>query len=614
MKLPGILKKKWIYVLALIIIGGVWWYLDSAARKNAVTYETAPVEKRALVQTVEVTGEIKPAARIELSFKNGGTIRQIKVKVGDKVKESGVLAELKDDDVTFAARLAKAALNIAWANLNAKLAGETLQSIKMAEAQVEQSRASYGKTVADLTSVKLTTADSVKVAELAVQTAKSNLDNQDSIVSQNTQNAYDSARSTLFAALGPLQTGLSDGDQFSGVDNTAVNQMYSTSLGVLDSGSLAKSKASYQIAKQAKLSAEQSVKALTTASSKTDIQNAGNLVLSAIEKLQTFLTDIQRVLVSSIPSTYLTSADLTAKKTVIDTDRTTISTQNSSVLTALQSIKNTELTKITTIDQLQDAYVTAQTNLETAKTNALVQVKSAETAVTVQKAALDSSLAALDLKKAPPRAIDVESLRAAVEQAQVNYDKAFNDLNNIRIIAPVDGTVSEVLPDIGELIQPNITAIKLVGTSAYDIEALVPETDIAKVEVGQKSEITLDAYGDDLKFKGTVIAEDPDQTKVQDAIYYKIRVQIDPAGHDIKPGMTANVTITTGERENTLVVPLRAIRTTNGQKTVRILKDGKPEVREINVGLRGDEGRIEILKSLQEGEQVVVSESSPDSK
>lgn len=611
MKFPAFLKKKRTYIILAVIALLVVWYAWSRSKSGQVTYETSPVVTQDLVQTVEITGDIKPAARIDLAFKESGTISSIKVKVGDKVKTGDVLAELKDDDVVFAARSAKASLAVAAANLNARLAGETAQSIRVAETQVEQAQAAVDKAASDLSSSKLTTADAMKVAQLNVQTAKNSLDNQDALVSQAVQNAYDTARNSLVSALGPLQSGLSDGDKITGVDDTAANATYLNVLGFLDSGALDTAKNAYRIAKVSTASANTAVNALSSASTQDQILAAAALLQTAITDMQTYLSDVQHLLSSSITSASLTTTDLAAKKQTIDADRTTVSAQNATVLTAVQTIKNTELTKTQTVEQLQDAYTSAQTALDTATTNATTQVKSTESALAIQQAALDAAKATLDLKQSPPRAVDVASLRAAVEQAQVASDKAQNDLKNIQITAPVDGTISEVIPSVGELIQTGVTAVRMVGTEQFDIEALVPETDIAKVVVGQTASTTLDAYGDDVPFSGIVTAEDPDQTAVQDAIYYKIRVQIDPAGHDIKPGMTANVTILTGERKGVLVMPLRAIRTaTDGTKTVRTLENGQPVTKNVTIGLHGDEGLVEVTDGLKEGEQVIVGETT----
>ncbi len=613
MTFPKFLKRKSTYIILIIIliVGGL--VLRSRAKSGQPTYETQAVTRLDLKQTVEVTGDIKPADRIGLSFKNSGTIHSIKVQTGDKVKAGDILADLQADDVTFAARNAAAAYSIAEANLNARLAGETSQSIKVSEASVEQAQAAYDKAASDLDSIKQTTANSVNVSQLAVQTAQNDLNNQDAIVTQNIQNAYASTRTAFNAALGPLQSGLTDGDQITAVDNTSANALYLNQLGFLDSSTMPRAKNSYLIAKTSKIAAEQAVRALTPSSSKEDIQAAGDKLVQALRDMQTYLTDVQKVLSATLTSATFSATDLNSKNASINADLASISTQNTTVLTATQSLTNTELTRTQTIAKLQDAYTTAQTNLKTAQTNATTQVNDAQSVLAVQKAALDSAKASLDLKKAPPRNVDVQNLRAAVEQAQVNLDKANNDLKNIQIIAPVDGTIGNVIPSVGELAQPGIAAINLVGTNQYDIEALVPEADIAKVMVGQTATITLDAFGDDQPFTGAVTAEDPDLTKVQDAVYYKVRVQIDPGGKDIKPGMTANVTIKTGEAKNALVIPLRAVRTrsSDNAKTIRVMVNNQPQEKVIEIGLHGDEGQIEVTSGLSENETVIVSETVP---
>jgi HlyD family secretion protein len=104
------------------------------------------------------------------------------------------------------------------------------------------------------------------------------------------------------------------------------------------------------------------------------------------------------------------------------------------------------------------------------------------------------------------------------------------------------------------------------------------------------------------------VAENADQTVVQEAIYYKIYVDIDPRDLDLKSGMTANLTILTGERKDVLVVPSRSLRLTDSQVSVRVLEGREAHVRDIQIGLRGDEGRVEVVSGLTEGESVVTGE------
>lgn len=582
------------------------WQRQTAS--NATTYETADVAKGKLAQTVEVTGEIKPAERIDLSFKTSGTLSRVFVKIGDQVKTGQVLADLEDADLNYAYDRARASLAVAQANLNAKLAGESKETIQMAQAGVDQAQAAYDKALSDLNNTKIQVQNDLQTASVALDTAKNNLANAIPVSDQGLTNTIESARVALNTAMGPLSSALNDGDAVVGVDDTASNMMYRQYLGAYSLSALDRAKLSYAPAKAAKLEAEQEIKKLTSASSRADITQAANKVQDAIEKVQIYLLDVKNILANTLVSVYFTATDLATKKALIDADYTSVSTQKTAIVTAGQALDVSVLSNVSDKTKLEDAMKAAQVAYDTAKTNIDMKIAAAESTAAIQKAALESAQASLDLKKAGPRAVDVAALRALLQDAQVAKNKAENDLNNARIIAPVDGTISDVVSDKGEQVTANTAQVRMVGTSQYDIEAKVPEADIAKIEVGQVSSITLDAYGDDVKFQGLVTAENPDQTKVQDAIYYNIRVTIDPAGRDIKPGMTANVTVTTGVVEDTLYIPLRAVKTVDTKKTVRILVNGQPQSREVVLGLRGDEGKVQVISGLNVGEKVILSE------
>ena len=583
-------RKLVIGVIVILVVGYIWY---ARTRPPAITYETSAVEQRTLAQTVEVTGEMKPADRISLSFQASGRLAKINVKTGDVVAPGKILAELTSTDQQFAVRNAGSALNIAQANLSSRLAGETAQSIRVAETAVEQAQANYDKAVADLLSTKSSTS-------LAVSTAENNLANQDAIVNKVVQDSLDSARTKLLTSLEPMSSSLTDGDAIIGQDAS----VYLGVLGFLDSGSVAKAKSSYGTAKNEYDTAYRLVHALSRTSTQTEVLTAANQAHTAIGAVQLYVADVQHVLAMSLTSTSLTATDLATKKGTMDGDYSSISTQFTTVLSALQLVQNSQLDKTKTIQALNDALVSAKTTAE-------INVRASETMISIQKASLDASKAALDLKKSPPRAVDVASLRAGVEQASIAYQKAQSDLKDYELIATATGTISDIAPSIGEQISMNAPVMSMVSEGRFDVEAKVPESDISKITVGQTAKITLDAYGDETTFVGTVSEKDPAETKVQDAVYYKIHVMIDPAGKDVKPGMTANVTVQTGSVDQAIVIPVRAIRTAvDGTKTVRVLINAKPQDRTVMIGLRGDEGRVQVLSGVAVGESVIVGETA----
>ncbi len=592
------LKSKWFWIVLVIVVAGGGWFFFGRQSNAGPFYETRKVEKGDVVQTVEVTGEIKPDARLNLSFKSTAALDKIYKKVGDKVKRGDVIASLESRDLGFAADRARAALALAQANLDARLAGETKESIAIAEANVNQAQA-------DLDATRQNVQNELRIAELALQKAQSDYDTNGASSNQSVAAAYANLRSSVQGSLGPARSGLTDGDAIIGVDNTSANDLYEGVLGIYSRDALEHAKQTYASAKAAMALAEPAAAKLTLASSNDDVLNASLLAQDANRKVQAYLDDVQKVLAGTLTNSSLTDAQLDAKKGAIDGDRAAVSSNLASLTNYLETARSISISNTGSKETLQIALDTAKANFQIAQSNVITKVKSAETNLAIQQ----STLA---LRQAPPRSVDVAGLRAQLLDAQTAFNQATERLADVQIIAPVDGVIADIVPNIGEQVTANVTAVSMVSTEGYSIEALVPEADIAKVQAGQQVQITLDAFGEDVKFNGSVISENPDQTKVSDAIYYKTYVTVDPAGHDVKPGMTANLTIKTGSREGVLVIPTRAIRENNGQRYVRAKNGSDIKDTNVELGLRGDEGRTEVVSGLSEGQTIIVSEVSAD--
>jgi macrolide-specific efflux system membrane fusion protein len=591
------LKNKWFWIISIIVLGGAWFAFGRGGNEGPF-YETRKVEKGNVVQTVEVTGEIKPDARLNLAFSSTAPFESISKKVGSIVKRGDVIAQLESRDLRFASERARAALALAQANLDARLAGETKETIAIAQAQADQA-------AVDLDATRQNVQNELRIAELALEKARIDFENSGATSDQSVSAAYANLRSALQGAMGPMRSGLIDGDAEIGVDNTSANDLYEGVLGIYARDALDRARQAYPIAKNAVNAVDISVRNLSSATPNETALQVGEQVQDALRKTQLYLDEVQKVLAGSITNINLSEATLSAKKASIDGDRSAVSSNLTSVTNYVETARTSGISQSSSKESLQIAYDTAKANFEIAQKNLIIKVKTAETNLAIQQANLAQ-------RQAPPRSVDVAGLRAQLLDAQTAYQQAQERLADVQIIAPVDGVVTDIIPSIGEQVTANVTAVKMVSTEGYSIEALVPEADIAKVEPNQTVEVTLDAFGDDVKFVGTVISENPDQTKVSDAIYYKAYVSIDPAGRDIKPGMTANLTIKSGNRENVLVIPTRSIRERDGQRYVRVLSGGNVTEVDIELGLRGDEGRAEVTKGLNENQIVVISEVSAD--
>ena len=132
--------------------------------------------------------------------------------------------------------------------------------------------------------------------------------------------------------------------------------------------------------------------------------------------------------------------------------------------------------------------------------------------------------------------------------------------------------------------------------------------------IGDRVLFTLDAFGDDQEFVGSVARIDPAQTEISGVVYYNTDIVIDEytssttSTPEIRPGMTANIEIDTDRSAGALVIPERAILEKNGLKIVRVLTNKETAnfvEREIRTGIRGNGGQIEILSGLAEGEEII---------
>jgi HlyD family secretion protein len=138
------------------------------------------------------------------------------------------------------------------------------------------------------------------------------------------------------------------------------------------------------------------------------------------------------------------------------------------------------------------------------------------------------------------------------------------------------------------------------------VDVTVDETDVAKISVGKTSNITFDALPG-RPFRGKVVSVAPNGTLTQGVVNYPVSISIDARNQALPGGLTASSTIVIDEKENALVVPLRAVRRSGRDQVVDVLgADGKPVQRVVKTGVQNDQ-LVEITDGLQEAEQIVIS-------
>jgi multidrug efflux pump subunit AcrA (membrane-fusion protein) len=128
---------------------------------------------------------------------------------------------------------------------------------------------------------------------------------------------------------------------------------------------------------------------------------------------------------------------------------------------------------------------------------------------------------------------------------------------------------------------------------------------VARVATGQAGIVTVDAFPD-AELSGEVVHVAPVATMESGVVLYPVTVRLDPAGMNLRAGMTADVEIVIDVRENVLIVPLRAVHIENGRAYVDVLSGRRQVVRvEVEMGMM-TETEVEIAGGLSEGDVVVV--------
>lgn len=244
----------------------------------------------------------------------------------------------------------------------------------------------------------------------------------------------------------------------------------------------------------------------------------------------------------------------------------------------------------------------------TASSSYTTNLNAYESALETRDAEIAQAQAELDLKKATARQPDVDAALADVITAQAEMEAATARYEKKILRAPADGTITKIDIMLGDLVQAQDPAMTLQDVDNLYVEALVNESDISMVSLGQPVVITYDAFGPDVSYRATISSVDLGSTLTDGIVNYKIKALIDDTTN-IKPGMTANLTVTTASISNVLVVPARMIMTADGQKTVAVLVDerkGKMTPTPITTGLSGDGDLVEVTSGLTEGQKVVL--------
>jgi HlyD family secretion protein len=163
--------------------------------------------------------------------------------------------------------------------------------------------------------------------------------------------------------------------------------------------------------------------------------------------------------------------------------------------------------------------------------------------------------------------LDYANANAEVIRARVAVDNARDQLDDTNVRAPINGTIIEKQVERGQVISSptndvggGTVLLKMADLNLVQVRTLVDETDIGKIQPGQRATVTVEAFPS-RPFSGTVLKIEPQAQTEQNVTMFPVLVRIDNKEALLRPGMNAEVEVHVGRRDDVLTVPNAALRT-----------------------------------------------------
>ncbi len=213
----------------------------------------------------------------------------------------------------------------------------------------------------------------------------------------------------------------------------------------------------------------------------------------------------------------------------------------------------------------------------------------------------------LERTQAGPTQAQFDQADLAIAQAQADADQAQQALDQMAIIAPFDGVVSQVNIEVGELGSAAFAAIRLADVTPLRLTVQVDEIDIRSIREGMTAVVTLDALPG-VALRALIERIALVGSNDNGIISYDVEVRLDESDARVRVGMTAEASVVVAQQVDVLVVPNEYIRLDRdqGKAFVNIVNaDGQLQEIEVTLGLQGEDNS-EIVTGLEAGDVLAV--------
>jgi HlyD family secretion protein len=241
----------------------------------------------------------------------------------------------------------------------------------------------------------------------------------------------------------------------------------------------------------------------------------------------------------------------------------------------------------------------------------------------IPRAELDAARAELRARRAA-----VDAAKNRIQQNEAMLRSAKHDLSQVTITSPIDGVVTRVNVEPGEVAmigtmnQPGTVLLVIADMAVMEATIDVDETDVVDLEVGQTAEVAVDAFPD-TTFIGhvTEVGTSPKivataSGPADDSTDFEVVVTLDDRLPSAQSGLSCSSEIVTAERENVLTIPIQSLVVRSmaddaagsdgvvEREGVFVVRDGTARFAPVRVGISG-ERYFEVRSGLDESDQVV---------
>lgn len=287
----------------------------------------------------------------------------------------------------------------------------------------------------------------------------------------------------------------------------------------------------------------------------------GGAALAFYSKSQTPVVEAPRFRVAAVDTGNITQT-VTATGTINPVALINIGSQVSGTVNVLKADFNDRVKKGQMLLTLDPTIFNAQIRQGEA------QLASARASLRLAQATHQRNQTLVTQSFISPLALDqskreVDVAQANIQLAQAQLARAQADLNNSVIRSPIDGVIIKRTVDLGQTVAASFTTPNLFqiaqDLTKMQIDTSVSEADVGALKEGQQARFVVDAYPD-REFEARMRQFRLAANVVQNVVTYNVVLDVDNQDELLKPGMTAQVRLLVGNRENVLRIPTAALR------------------------------------------------------